>query len=457
MANTSIGGLVSGLDTAMIISQLMQIEAQPQTRLKSKVTTEQSALTALQALNTKLSSLATKAAELARAGDWTPSTASSSSASATAVAAAGAIPGAVTFTVGQTATRSQAIFTDAHAATAVGAAPAGTTFSLTYADGRSAIIETGDGSLQAMTAAINGATIDGADAGFDAVLVRAGGTAEAPTYRLMVSTSGTGEASQFSVSDNSILGDATITGGLDATISINGDAIRSATNTFGGLMPGVDVTLAAGAKANDVVIVTVSRDAASLGERVKGIVDALNAALNDITTITAQGVNGAKGGVVAGDATLRQVRDQILSSITGGVGDRSLAEVGIEVDRYGKVELDAEKFAAAYAADPAGTEAMFVDTDGAGADAGFGTALEGLAKRLSSPTDGVVTSLVKGRTSRIDGLKDAIDGWDVRLEARRTALERQYAALEVALGKLQSQSSWLAGQIGSLPTMSSGS
>ena len=34
-------------------------------------------------------------------------------------------------------------------------------------------------------------------------------------------------------------------------------------------------------------------------------------------------------------------------------------------------------------ADPAGTEAMFVDTDGAGADAGFGTALEGLAKRLS--------------------------------------------------------------------------
>ena len=38
MANTSIGGLVSGLDTATIISQLMQLEAQPQTRLKTKVT-----------------------------------------------------------------------------------------------------------------------------------------------------------------------------------------------------------------------------------------------------------------------------------------------------------------------------------------------------------------------------------------------------------------------------------
>ena len=39
---------------------------------------------------------------------------------------------------------------------------------------------------------------------------------------------------------------------------------------------------------------------------------------------------------------------------------------------------------------------------------------------------------------------------------RTAALERQYGALEVALGKLQSQSSWLAGQINSLPTMSSG-
>ena len=40
---------------------------------------------------------------------------------------------------------------------------------------------------------------------------------------------------------------------------------------------------------------------------------------------------------------------------------------------------------------------------------------------------------------------------------RRATLEKTYAALEVALGKLQSQSSWLAGQLASLPQMSSGS
>ena len=35
MSTSSIGGLVSGMDTTTIISQLMQIEAQPQTLLKT--------------------------------------------------------------------------------------------------------------------------------------------------------------------------------------------------------------------------------------------------------------------------------------------------------------------------------------------------------------------------------------------------------------------------------------
>ena len=35
MATSSISGLASGLDTASIIAQLMQLEAIPQTRLKT--------------------------------------------------------------------------------------------------------------------------------------------------------------------------------------------------------------------------------------------------------------------------------------------------------------------------------------------------------------------------------------------------------------------------------------
>jgi flagellar hook-associated protein 2 len=460
MAGTSVSGLVSGLDTATIISQLMQIEAQPQSRLKNRVSSEQTAVNALQALNAKLSTLMAKASELAKGTGWGASTATSSSEHVTITTDAGVTPASLDFTVVRTATRAQAVFQNDFTLTSQATTAA--TLDLELADGTVLNIPTGSGSLADIASAVNAATLtDGSDAGLNAVLVRSGTSGAETTYRLMLMSDKTGSDASFTVLGSTELGATTITPGENAVIRVNGQDVESSTNSFEDLMPGVDVTLRSGASAG-AVTVTVGRDATALSNKVKGIVDALNAALADISAITAAGVNGAKAGVLAGNATLRQVRDQLLSSVTGGVGGASLAAVGIETDRYGKIEFDAEEFAAAYAAAPAKVEAMFVDTDptaptATNTDHGFATALEALAKRLSNSTDGVVTSLVKGRQSSIDGLNDAIDAWDSRLELRRSALEKQYAALEVALGKLQSQSSWLAGQISSLPQMSSGS
>ena len=67
---TSISGLVSGLDTTSIISQLMQLEAAPQTLLKNKQATESSTVSALQTLNTKIASLATAATTASDADSW---------------------------------------------------------------------------------------------------------------------------------------------------------------------------------------------------------------------------------------------------------------------------------------------------------------------------------------------------------------------------------------------------
>jgi flagellar hook-associated protein 2 len=86
----------------------------------------------------------------------------------------------------------------------------------------------------------------------------------------------------------------------------------------------------------------------------------------------------------------------------------------------------------------------------------------GLAARLGAvswgATDrevGVLTRAVASRQSLITDINEQIESWDRRLELRREALQRQYGALEVALGRLQNQSTWLAGQISSLPSASS--
>lgn len=83
----------------------------------------------------------------------------------------------------------------------------------------------------------------------------------------------------------------------------------------------------------------------------------------------------------------------------------------------------------------------------------------GIAQRLATAVtgandlvDGYLTAAEKGRQTRIDTLGRSIADFDVRLAAREARLRAYWTNLEVTLGKLKDQSSWLAGQLGSLTT-----
>ena len=474
MPNMSVGGLVSGLDTATIISQLMQLEARPQTMLRSKVSNEQKVVAALQALNTKLASIATKAADLAKSTGLAPTKATSDNVKVLVAADPGASTSSIAFTVNAVATAAGVSY--AAKGTVNGTATdnvmtAGVDYTVTYNDGRTAeTINTGDGSLQDIADAINGTN------GLRATLVRSGlapdGTT--PTYELQVVSTATGMASDFTISETSpadpanpvqfMGGTSNVIGGTNAKITLSGQAVAMefSSNAITDLMPGVDVTLLAGATGSAAI--TVERDVAKLTESVKAMVDSVNAALSEIGTLTAYDAATKKAGLLGGDSTLRSVRNQLIESVSRGLGGESLAAVGIEVDRYGKLTFDEAKFESAYAADPAKTVAQFAGTDQTPVndkdpyDVAYGLAdrLKVLGEAFSKSTDGTITKAIQSRQSAIKGMEDDIADWDIRLETRRTTLQRQYTALETALGKLQSQGNWLAGQLASLPTMSSG-
>jgi flagellar hook-associated protein 2 len=518
MANASVSGLVSGLDTATIVSQLMQVEAQPQTLLKTKVSSEQSSLSSLQSLNAKLQTVAAKAGDLAKLSSWSPFTATSSSDKVSARVTSGATASSVSFTVEQLATARRLVLAPMTGTTRV--TPAGSTaVELTGPDGTTRTLETGDGSLDGLIKAINAA-----GAGVRAT------TLQLPdgTQRVIVQSEKTGADVPLALTGLDPSVSVTDLSGKNAQISVGTDVLESATNTFSGTVSGLDITLAPSAATGTVVDITVSRDTKSMTASVKALVDAANDMLADLGTLTSYNSATKKSGALAGDPTLRSLRQELLSGIANGVDGRSLSYLGIELDRYGKVTFDAETFEAAYTADPAGTAHRFAGTaswsdadpgdayTGTAALAGFtwrtapgayavsspdstingdpatvsgtlmtgksGTPAEGLAvsvtgaavgtvtyrqgfaaklaaiaERASDATVGTITAAVQGRTRAIDSLEDAIAGWDVRLTKRRESLERQYAALEVALGQMQNQSSWLAGQIAGLPSYSSGS
>lgn len=433
MATASIGGLASGLDTATIIDQLIQLEAATQTKLKSKVTSQQAESTALQGVNSKLAALVTSATALATgttSGVWATLQATSSSTSVAVTARSNAAPSTISVGVTQTALTHRLAFGQATGLTTAGAVPT----SVTLARGADTVEITSDGTLGGLVNAINAA-----DSGVRASAVKVADG----SYRLLVESSTTGAAQAFTLTETgtgaAVLGgpEAALTQtARDAIATVGGISVTSTTNTFTDVLDGVDITLASTAAPGTTAEVTITRDAKTRASATNDFVTAINATLGLIAS-----VGDPKTGSVRANSTLRSVSSSLVETIYPPDGT-SLASIGIETDRYGKITFDQDKFAAAFAADPAGTQSAF---------AAFADRVKTAATAASDASTGTVTAAVNSRNATITQLNQSIKDWDDRLALRRTTLERQFTALEVAMSQMQSQSNWLAGQLASLP------
>lgn len=440
----TISGLSSGLDTATIINQLMQIEAQPQDQLKSRVGVEQKTLAAFQALNTKFANLTTAAAALAKTSAWSPLTATSSNTAITATATSSASATTLSLTVTSLARTTQQAFADAHALTddVSGLAGGGSSLvSLTKPDGSTVSVDSGDGTLQGLVNALNDpANATGLHA--NAVQVAPG------SYRLVVESAKTGAATGFTLTradGSALLGGATTRAGSDAAIDLGGGVTAtSTTNTFSGLVPGVDVTLGATATIGSTTSISVARDASGVATSVSKLVDSINDVLKSIDSQSTYDAASKTGGPFLGDGTIGSIRDRLLETVYPA-GGGTLSTVGISVDREGLLTFDKDKFTAAYTADPAGVTAKFDDSAN-----GFAERVRAMASGTSDARTGLLTGAINGQNTEITRLNSSITDWDDRLALRRSSLERQFTALETALNQMNSQSSWLSGQLASL-------
>jgi len=462
--SSSVDGLVSGLDTTSIITSLLQVDAAPQTALKKKMSTEQSEVTAYQGINTKMAALKTASENLQKSTAWSPMTATSSNTAVTATTTStSTTAGSLTFDVTSLASARSVVSSATYASTTAVAPATGTAaaFPLDVVRGGKYLgtISPSTGSLQDMVSAINSAK----DLGISAVAIHTGPN----EYRLQIASSTTGSDGDFqlvastgtrtkgdAVTDPEVNGFTQLKAASNATIDLgNGITASSSTNTFSDLMPGVTLTATAVASG---VTVGVTKDTSTITSSVKAMVDAANDALNAIKTQSRAGTPTATGaltggGVLAGDFTVRQLRDKILSSFSSAVGGKSLATVGVQLSSDGTVTFDQGKFLKNLAADPDGTKAILAPTSVFGnTDTGLSERLEAVGKSATDSVSGTLTTAIAGRNSDITDLTKRVSDWDTRLADKKARYQKYYSAMEVALGKLQSQSSQMQASLSRL-------
>lgn len=461
MAILGIDGLASGLDTTGLINSLMQIEAGPQTLLKSKQSTAQDVATALQGINSRLRSLSSTAEKSATPENWKAFTATSSSTSVVATTSTAAQAGALTFSVDAVANRQVSL----SAAVTDGATLAPDnppTFTLKKSSGDLVSVTAASNSLSDIATAINESNM-----GISATAVRVSSGSPA-TYRLQFTSGTTGTAGAFElyVGDEAAVTAATAprldtavaTAATDAQITLwKGTGYEQistqSSNTFTGLMTGVDVSVSTVTGVGETVTVDVAADAAKVSDLAKNLVGSLSLVLADIgsrtatvTTTNSNGTTSTKGGLLTGDIGISALRQQLVEAGTYPVYGVSPTSVGIVLGKDGSVTFDADKFAAAVGKDPAGT-AEFVQA--------IATRLQDAANAMSDPYGGTLTSRITSQESLVKGYAKQIEDWDTRLELRKATLKATYSSLEVTLSNLQAQSSWLGGQLSNLTTSAS--
>ncbi len=442
---TSVDGLVSGLDSAGLISQLMDLERQPQLRLKARQASNQKVIDAFQALNTKMLGIETAAGALNTSSGWGLMKASSSDPTkVTATASAGATSGSLSFNVTNLAAAHSVVSSTGVASLSTVVA----TGDFTIGSTTITAAQYGDGSLSSVVSAINASA-----AGVSAAAVQV----SAGSYKLQLTAKATGAASVFTVDATNLaaLGNlnGVVTQGVDANIQVGSGpgayTVTSASNTITTLLPGVTLTL----KAAGATTVSTDADADGIADKVGALVNAVNSVITSIKSQSGYDAATKTAGIFLSDQLARGLQQTLTGAVTSSVSASTLSSggyAGISIGKDGLFTFDKAKFNAAFVKDPDAVKQLFLANTGVTSDDGIAERLRLVAKTATAFGTGQIALAIEGRKNENKQLESQISNWDNRLARKESAFKRQYGNLETMLGRLRNQGSWLAGQLGSL-------
>jgi flagellar hook-associated protein 2 len=478
VATLSSPGIGSGLDVQGIVSQLMAVERQPLTTLQTSTKRAQDQLSAYGKLGSAMGTLRDLARKLSDAPTWEATTVASSKPEAVTVSSDGsAPPGAYSIAVTQLAAaqtlRTNSTWTAPTESVGpgiltieVGTWNAGATSFTAKPDtsARTVTIAPGSDSLEDVRDAINAA-----GAGVTASIIN-----DASGSRLSLRSTDTGAENGFRITVNDSDGDDGDAAGLsmlayvgsssasqmtralaaaNATATINGIPVSSATNTLENVVDGLTLKLAQTTSA--AVDVTVSRDTESIRKSVTDFATAYNdlvKLMRDQTRTATPGSDGnasTSGGVLGTDASAKGLLQQLRSLAGSSAGATEaftrLADIGLEPQRDGTLKVNDNKLNAAVARLD-DLQTFFARNDADDSLDGFGQMFKSFTTdRLAD--EGTVGARSAALQKRID--RDADQ--KLRLEARLALTEKrlleQYGRMDSSVARLNSLQSYVSQQI----------
>jgi flagellar hook-associated protein 2 len=449
----SIGGIVSGIDTDSMVASLVAAARAPQDVMKSKLEEVEDQRDTYEQLRTYMDDMLTALEAIDTPAELRAATGTSSDESAVTVEVDGdAVIGRYSVEVSQLASSATYVSNGFADKSTAGTIAEGT-FTITYGTTTTTLtVDSSNSSLSDLADLIN-ESVSGVTA-----YIMDTGDATSP-YRLVLAGNDTGAENTVTLDLSGLTGAGTVptftetSAAQDALLTVNGVSITSADNTIEDVISGVTFTLED--ITTSATTINVKADTDTTVANIKAFVEAYNTVRGYINTHRAYDSEAGIKGEFVGESTvvslMQALQTALGSEYASGVSYNSLASIGFETQQNGKLELDEDTLKAALEAASDDVAALF-QTDAAG----FGDQLKELIDLYASDdevslddtgaiiqTGGLLTNRMAALDDEIELLNDDIDAFDERMDAYEERLKKQFLAMEVALGKLQSAQSQL--------------
>ena len=433
MSSIAFAGLATGLDTAAIVSQLVEIRRRPIYRLETRRQGYQNEISALSLLKTKLLAFQTAAQNLDTASEFSSLIGSSADEDILRVTAgSGATPGSYNITVNSLAVAQKNISQGFDAKTdSVGSG----TVSITINGVTTDLELTGFNSVESLANLIND-NVEGVSASIIYDGSASGG------YHLILTGDEAGGGNAFTVDASGLAGGVTpvfslVTAAADAHLTIDDIDVTTSSNSPTDVISGLTLDLVAA--STDPIRVEVKRDNEGIAENVKAFVDAYN----DLASFYED--QRTSEGVLRRNATLRSVFTRIENIFTGSLEDglgaySSFTSIGITRGDGHKYDFDQGDFIEALNDNFGGVRDLLIEREG---NVGKAALIDRAIEALTDSVDGLFKMSTELLNTKIDYADKSIERYERSIAAYKLTMERKYAAMEMMVSSLQAQGSYL--------------
>jgi flagellar hook-associated protein 2 len=413
------------IDVQSLLNSALAAAQAPLTNLQQQQTTEQTQSAALQVIGNDVTALSTAAQALTDTNGAINALTANSSDSTVLTASADSFAQAGTHSIVVNSLATTASYYTNAVATATTTLAAGT-FQIAVGSGAPATVTIGstDNTLNGLSAAINAQNLG----------VTASVITDANGARLALVSNTPGSAGGITVSGNTTgLTFNLAASGSNASLTVDGVPVNSASNTVAGVIPGVTLNLN-GASPSETVTLSLAPDASQASTAVSQFVTAWNKVIGDINTQFAVSPNGTGGGPLEADNNLRDIQNQLLAAISGSISGNSglvnLASIGINLNTDGTLSLDSGTLSNALNTNFAAVQNLLQGTSGVGAF------LSSTLNQISDPTQGSITLDLQGLSQTDQSLTQQIDAMQTLLSSQTQTLTAQYAQMETTLQEM---------------------